>query len=87
MMKNVLTKLEVIDYYFSKIENFLGKKHKNLVNKESKSNCGDSIYSGSPRSTTSDRLNTMDDEENKERDLELGSFEMTVSSMERKSEK
>lgn len=84
MMKNLLTKIEVIDYYLSKIESFLGKKHKNLVNKESKSNCGDSIYSGSPRSTTSDRLNTMDEEESKERDIELGGFEVKARSADRK---
>ena len=82
-MKNALTKLEVIDYYFSKMENFLGKKHKNLLNKESKSNCGDSIYSGSPRSSTSDRQHTVDDEENK--DIEIGGgFEMTVKSVEKR---
>lgn len=75
-MKSILIKLEVIDFYLSKIENYLGKKHKNLVNKESKSNCGDSIYSGSPRSTTSDRFNTIEDEDSKERDYELGGFEI-----------
>lgn len=75
-MKNLLTKIEVVDFYLSKIENFLGKKHKNLVNKDSKSNCGDSMYSGSPRSTTSDRLNTLDDEDHKDKDVEIGGFEI-----------
>lgn len=62
----------------SKIENYLGKKHKNSVNKSSNSVCGDSIYSGSPKSSTSDRINTLDDEERKERDEELGGFDLAV---------
>lgn len=61
MMKNILTKLEIVDFYFQKLENFLGKKHKNLAGRDSKSNCGESSYTGSPRST-SDRLTTLEEE-------------------------
>jgi hypothetical protein len=86
-MKKLLAQFEVIDYYFSKIENYLGKKHQNLLHKSSSnSNCGDSIYSGSPRSTTSDRQNTYD-EESKEIFEEIGTFDNAVKSLERKDEK
>jgi hypothetical protein len=44
----------MIDYYFSKIESYLGRKHQNLMNRGS--TFGGSDYSGSPRSTISDRI-------------------------------
>jgi hypothetical protein len=46
----------------------LGKKHQSILQKSSYSNYGggeDSIYSGSPKSTISDRANTMEDEDRK----------------------
>ena len=30
-MKKLITQLEVIDYYFQKMENYFGKKHANLL--------------------------------------------------------
>jgi hypothetical protein len=53
--------LEVIDYYFQKMENYFGKKHANLLQKNA--NCGDSNYSGSPKSTLSDRIPSSFEEE------------------------
>ena len=53
-MKNLMDQIEVIDFYFSKIETYLGHKHKNLLLKTNMSGT-DSIYSGSPKSSMSDR--------------------------------
>lgn len=82
-MKNILTKLEIIDFYFQKIENFLGKKHKNLAGRDAKSNCGESVYTGSPRSVTSERLNTLEEEIKSETDY-TGSFDQQTKTYEMK---
>ena len=61
-MKNLMDQIEVIDFYFSKIETYLGHKHKNLLLKTNMSGT-DSIYSGSPKSSMSDRPSqTIEDE-------------------------
>jgi len=52
-MKNLINQIETIDFYFSKVEVYLERKHRNLLNKVS-GNMSD--CSGSPKSTISDRL-------------------------------
>jgi hypothetical protein len=66
----------VIDYYFSKIEVYLGRKHQNLLQRGT-STCSESIYSGSPKSTLSDRVNTFDEEDRKQ-DFEDEGFDKVV---------
>lgn len=61
-----MTQCEVINFYLYKIENYLSRKHSNILQKSSMSSCGDSIYSGSPKSTLSDRNNTLEDEDKEE---------------------
>jgi len=62
-MKNLINQIETIDFYFSKVEVYLERKHRNLMNKVS-GNMSD--CSGSPKSTISDRVQnsqaTMEDE-------------------------
>ena len=74
-MKKLLARIEVINYYFLKIENYLKKKHQNLISRAST----DSIYSGSPRSTLSDRVQSEDEKIEEEEDYvggeESGNFD------------
>lgn len=56
-MKKLFAECELVDFYLSKLESYLSKKHKNIFSKSSLSGTG-SIYSDSPRSTLSDRVNT-----------------------------
>ena len=63
-MKKLLAECEMIDYYFSKIESYLGRKHKNILqNSSAVSNYEDSCYSGSPKSTLSDRVQIFEEED------------------------
>lgn len=69
IMKNFLSQVEAVDFYFSKIEVYFSRKHKNQMLKM-KSNGGEasddgasSDYSGSPKSSYSDRLNTFEEED------------------------
>lgn len=59
-MEKLIGQFEVIDYYFQKMENYFGRKHASLLQKQV--NCGDSAYSGSPKSTMSDRVPGFEDE-------------------------
>jgi len=61
-MKNLMTNVEMVDYYFQKVEAYLGKKHRNILRRGAHSRC-DSVCSGSPKSTLSDRVNTFEEEE------------------------
>lgn len=71
-MTKLITQLEVIDYYFQKMETYFGKKHANLLQKNI--NGGDSTYSGSPKSTLSDRVpNSLEEEKDS---IEEGGFEI-----------
>ncbi len=85
-MSNLINQIEVIDYYFSKIEDYMSRKHRNSLLKaggtgnelESDSN---SNLSGSPRSSLqSERMNTqvVDDLFDKAThdDLPMGEIEM-----------
>jgi len=71
MMKKLLAQCDLVDFYFAKIEQYLGRKHQNIIHKSNMSSCSDSIYSGSPKSTISDRVNTLEDDERKN-DEEFG---------------
>jgi len=82
-MKNVLTKFEVIDFYLAKLESFLGKKHQNLAHRSSNSNCGESVYSGSPKSTTSERVISIDDDLGKDNMME-SEFDVALKNLEKK---
>jgi len=82
-MKNILTKFEVIDFYLAKLESFLGKKHQNLAHRSSNSNCGDSVYSGSPKSTTSERMISIDDEIGKDIVIE-SEFDVALKNLDKK---
>ena len=69
-MKKLLFQIEQIDYYFSKVESYLSKKDYNSrssrnSNYGGKSGREGSLYSGSPRSTLSDRVDTFGDEDDK----------------------
>jgi hypothetical protein len=61
--KNFLTQIEVIDFYFSKIETYLGHKHRNSLQRMGTGT--DSNYSGSPKSSFSDRPHTTIEDEMK----------------------
>jgi len=55
-MKNLFSQIEVIDFYFSKIEIYMSHKHRNLLNRIGGGNSElESYESGSPKSTLSDR--------------------------------
>jgi hypothetical protein len=82
-MKNILTKMEVIDFYLAKLESFLGKKHQNLAHKSSNSNFGDSVYSGSPKSTTSERMISIDEDIGKEIEMD-SDFDVAIKNLEKK---
>lgn len=77
IMKKLLAQCEVVDFYLQKMENYLGRKHQSILHKSSNSSCGDSMYSGSPKSTLSDRLQTVE-EDDKKFDEEIGGFERAV---------
>lgn len=81
IMKKLLAQCEVVDFYLHKIEQYLGRKHQNILHKSSASSCGDSMYSGSPKSTLSDRIQTIE-EDDKKFDEEIGGFERAVRSRE-----
>lgn len=59
--------MEAVDFYFSKIEVYFSRKHKNQMLKmkgtEGSDDGAGSDYSGSPKSTYSDRLNTFEEED------------------------
>ena len=79
-MKKLVTQVELVDYYLSKIEQYLGRKHQSILSKSSASVLGDdSIYSGSPKSTLSDRVNTYEDDDHRRMDDDIptamGGFE------------
>jgi len=63
-MRNLSNQIEVIDYYFSKIEEYMSRKHRNSLLKAGGGSGNDlgsdstSNLSGSPRSAQSDRMNT-----------------------------
>ena len=70
-MKKLFASCEIIDFYFSKLESYLSKKHKNIFQRSSMSGT-DSICSESPRS---DRNNTEEDEKKVEgNEGDFGSF-------------
>ena len=56
-----------MNYYFQKIENYLGKKHQNLIMRTHT----ESVCSGSPRSTTSDRIYNFEDDKMEDLDTEI----------------
>ena len=66
-MKTFLAQVEAADFYFSKIEVYFSRKHKNQMLKikgaEGSDDGAGSDYSGSPKSTYSDRLNTFEEED------------------------
>jgi len=67
-MKNFMSQVEAVDFYFSKIEVYFSRKHKNQMlkmkgNGEASDDGASSDYSGSPKSTYSDRLNTFEEED------------------------
>ncbi len=80
----LLSQIEMTDYYLSKIEHYLGRKHQNIIHRHTRSGIGgsssgrdggtDSLYSGSPKSTISDRTNTLEDDERKD-DFGTANFE------------
>ena len=76
----------MIDFYFAKIESYLGKKHSSLLQRGCSSAYSDSLCSGSPKSALSDRQNTYDDEERKQEFEELG-FNKALKGLEIKEEK
>jgi hypothetical protein len=55
-----------------------------LVQRSSNSNCGDSAYSGSPKSTLSDRQNTFDEDDRKEIEEDDQGFDNQVKALEKK---
>jgi len=66
-MRNLINQVEVIDFYFSKIEEYMSRKHRNSLLKAGASendlnSDSTSNLSGSPRSATglSERQNTME---------------------------
>lgn len=69
-MKNLLAQIEAIDFYFSKIEVYLSRKHRNQLLKTGDASGTDSNTSGSPKSTTSDRHATLEDDHLKRIDFE-----------------
>lgn len=70
-MKKLLAQIEVIDYYFSKVENYLGKKHQNLLQRGMTTD-SNSMCSGSPKSTISDRQGGIMFDEDRHKDFEDG---------------
>lgn len=65
-MRNLINQVEVIDFYFSKIEDYMSRKHRNSLLKAGAAgndlgSDSSSNLSGSPRSgSLSDRQNTME---------------------------
>jgi hypothetical protein len=63
-MSNLINQIEVIDYYFSKIEDYMSRKHRNSLLKAGGTgnelgSDSNSNLSGSPRSSLqSERMNT-----------------------------
>jgi hypothetical protein len=63
-MRNLINQIEVIDFYFSKIEDYMSRKHRNSLLKAGGSGVdlgsdSASNLSGSPRSSqNSERMNT-----------------------------
>lgn len=92
-MSNLTNQIEVIDYYFSKIEDYMSRKHRNSLLKAGGTgnelgSDSTSNLSGSPRSSLqSERMNTqiVDDLFDKAGEKQPGEIEMEDMTEDKKS--
>ena len=69
-MKGLISQIETVDILFSKIEVYMSRKHRNQLLKVGDASGTDSNTSGSPKSSTSDRKHTYEDDSSRRLDFD-----------------